>query len=904
MQKSTAVVGMLIAGALGFFLGTLTKGGLGVSPTDSKGAADGAGVVAGAADPGVPFFNVPVGASAVKGPANAKVTIVEFSDFQCPFCSRVLPTVDEIMKAYPTDVRLVFKHNPLPMHPDAPLAALAGVAAQNQGKFWEMHDKMFANQKAIKREDLIKYAGEIGCDVAKFTADLDDPATKARVDADVKLGASIGTRGTPNFYINGENLAGAQPVEKFKAAVEAAKARADKLLAAGVKPEALYAELIKTYRTTPAPAAARPGAPDPNAVYKVEVGDAPRHGAKEPKVTIIEFSDFQCPFCGRVEDTLAQVLKTYGDDVAIAWKNMPLPMHADAPLAAEASMAANAQGKFWEMHDKMFANQKALKREDLIKYAGEIGLDVAAFTTAIDTHSFKARVDADVAVATKFGVTGTPKFFINGRVLGGAVPFDQFKTMIDAEIKKADALLATGITRPQLYAKMIEKGLMSAAAAGPGDKPPARPTVDPKAIHKVVVGTSPVLGPADAPITIVEFSDFQCPFCSKVETDAITKIKEAYAGKVRFVWKNLPLPFHDKAHLAAEAAMEAYAQGKFWEMHDKLFANQKELDRPALEKYATELGLNMVAFKAALDSGKHKAAVDADAAYANTMGAQGTPAFMINGRFVSGARPFEMFKPVIDEEMARADALIAKGTPKAKLYDALTAGGAEKAVWITPPAGAPGAPGAPAIDTTVYNIEIGDAPFHGPKFAPVTIVEFSDFQCPFCSKLGPVVKELEAEYAGKIKVVFKNFPLSFHKNAPLAAEAGAIAAASGKFWEMHDILFANQTALERDNLIKYAGDIGLNVAKFTADLDSHKFKAKVDAETAEGTKYGVSGTPTSYINGRKVVGANKEQMKALIEAALKGPAEAAPKGPAVPAPAVKGAALPTKVPAAPAPAHK
>jgi protein-disulfide isomerase len=130
-------------------------------------------------------------------------------------------------------------------------------------------------------------------------------------------------------------------------------------------------------------------------------------------------------------------------------------------------------------------------------------------------------------------------------------------------------------------------------------------------------------------------------------------LEKQYGGKVKFAWKNLPLPFHDKAQLAAEAALAANEQGKFWEYHDKLFANQQALDRPSLEKYAEELGLNMPKFKAALDSGKFKQQIDSDKAEAQKAGASGTPTFFINGNRLVGAQPIDQFKTAIDGALAK-----------------------------------------------------------------------------------------------------------------------------------------------------------------------------------------------------------------------------------------------------------
>jgi protein-disulfide isomerase len=121
---------------------------------------------------------------------------------------------------------------------------------------------------------------------------------------------------------------------------------------------------------------------------------------------------------------------------------------------------------------------------------------------------------------------------------------------------------------------------------------------------------------------------------------------------------------------AAEASMAANAQGKFWQMHDKMFANQQALDRPSLDKYAQEIGLNMAKYKAAMDQHLYKQQIDDDSKTGSANGANGTPAFFINGQFLSGAQPFDAFKKVIDAELQKADALIKKGTPMDKLYEA------------------------------------------------------------------------------------------------------------------------------------------------------------------------------------------------------------------------------------------
>jgi protein-disulfide isomerase len=204
----------------------------------------------------------------------------------------------------------------------------------------------------------------------------------------------------------------------------------------------------------PALAVAPPGS---DLVYKVALGDAPRKGDPEAKVTIVEWSDFQCPFCGRVVPTLQQIEKTYGADVRFVFKNNPLPMHPDAPYAARAAIAAHRQGKFWQMHDKLFSNQSNLERADLEKYAQEIGLDMNKFKAALDTGKFKSRIQEDAQYASKVGARGTPSFFINGKPFSGAQPFENFKQVIDQELARAEAALKGGTPKDKLYEKLAGK---------------------------------------------------------------------------------------------------------------------------------------------------------------------------------------------------------------------------------------------------------------------------------------------------------------------------------------------------------------------------------------------------------------------------------------------------------------
>src|SRR6202142_1787022 len=374
-----------------------------------------------------------------------------------------------------------------------------------------------------------------------------------------------------------------------------------------------------------------------------------RRGAKATKVTIVEFSDFQCPFCKRAKPTVRGVLDKYGKDVALVWMNQPLPFHEHAMDAASAFQAAARQGpdKAWKLHDKMDENNTALTRPDIEKYAGDVGRNLGKLKRDWDDAKIKAEVGADMKIGIQVGANGTPTFYINGHELVGAQEASAFEKIIDDEIKAADVLIKKGTPLKDVYAKRIE---MAALAAPAPAAAPAGPPAGPEGKFDVKVGDAPVKGPSSARVTLVAFSDFQCPFCSRA-VPTVRQLETDYPGKLRIAFKQFPLPFHDHAHLAAEAALAANAQGKFWQYHDKLFANQQALDRPALEKYAEELGLDMAKFRAALDSGKYKDKVDAEAKEGAAVGATGTPTFFINGTRLVGAQPVDAFKTAIDAEL-------------------------------------------------------------------------------------------------------------------------------------------------------------------------------------------------------------------------------------------------------------
>jgi protein-disulfide isomerase len=452
------------------------------------------------------------------------------------------------------------------------------------------------------------------------------------------LARAVGANGTPAFRINGVVLSGAQPVDKFVELIDEQLAAAKKLVSAGTPARELYSTLTNTNFVEPTPPPEEPREPE---VWAVPVAPSdPQRGDKDALVTVVIFSEFQCPFCKRVEPTLDELRQTYGKDLRLVWKDNPLPFHPRAmPAALLARQVYETRGNdaFWKMHDALFESQPELDDEDLKAIVEAQGLSWKALSLAFTSDRLKARISESMELAADFKARGTPHFFINGRRLSGAQPTASFKSLIDEELVKARALVERGTPRAQVYTELIKGGALP--------PPPERKQVPLRA-------GSASRGNVNAPVVIQVFSDFQCPYCKRVEP-TLSELSENFKGQVRVVWRHLPLPMHAHAQLAAEAAEEALAQKGpegFWAYHDRLFAAQDEeggLKRENLSRLAREQGLNGERFEAALDGHVHAAKVKADAEAAAAAGVDGTPAFVINDYFVSGAQPAAALRRVI-----------------------------------------------------------------------------------------------------------------------------------------------------------------------------------------------------------------------------------------------------------------
>jgi protein-disulfide isomerase len=223
-----------------------------------------------------------------------------------------------------------------------------------------------------------------------------------------------------------------------------------------------------------------------------------------------------------------------------------------------------------------------------------------------------------------------------GQGMPGLPPFEQVAGQIRDFLGQERARDATQAFFDRLHEGAQVEILMEA---------PEPPRLD-------VEAKGPSKGPANAPVTIVEFSDFECPYCSRAN-ETLARVEEAYAGKVRIVFRDYPLSFHSNAQKAAEAGQCAHDQGKFWEMHDKMFANQRALEVENLKLYAQDLGLDSKAFDACLDGGSKAEVVKENFEAGLDLGVRGTPAFFVNGKMIAGALPFEEFQKIIDQELGQ-----------------------------------------------------------------------------------------------------------------------------------------------------------------------------------------------------------------------------------------------------------
>lgn len=597
-----------------------------------------------------------------RGATRPLVTIVQFTDLECPFCKRVEPTLTALRSAYPDTLRIVTRHNPLPFHQNAPLAAQALEEARDQGgdeAFFNMLDAVFRAAPGWGRAELLAIATEVGLDADAMAVAFDDGRHLPRIETDKALAARVGANGTPNFFINGRQLTGAQPIEAFQRIIDEELALARRALEAGVPRERLYdAALANALEEAPprpeAPPSRTPLPVDPMLVYDVPAEGFPTRGRADALVTVVMFTDFECPFCARAHPTMSALLAEYGNAIRLVVRNNPLPFHSHAALAAEAALEAYAQrgnDGYFAFVDLLFANQRTLARAYLEDFAMRVGLDRRRFVNALETHVHAPAITLDQTLARELGAGGTPSFFINGRLVKGAQPIDAFRTVIDRELAEARARVAAGTPRRRLYASIIADGLDSAPAARYAEGEAASAFFHPRFASR-----APRRGAPDAPILIELFTDLQCPFCARIRP-TLDRVLREYAGRVRLEVRNHPLPFHPEAMLAAEVGREIFEQlgdDAFFTYYEAVFDAQADLSRERIFAIARGVrGVDVPRLERAIAAGSHRALIEAEIAALRAVQMEiGTPSVLIDGQLVRGAVPFAEFARVIDAQLA------------------------------------------------------------------------------------------------------------------------------------------------------------------------------------------------------------------------------------------------------------
>lgn len=384
--------------------------------------------------PDTTVWRVPVGTSPVRGKSSALVTIVAFSDFQCPFCRKASGTLAELTRKYGDKLRIVYKHNPLPFHEHAePAAELSMEVYKRKGNdaFWKVHDALFAlDAQHMGEQDLEEVGKNAGLDARTVASVIEKKKHAAEIQIDQDLAEDLDATGTPTFFVNGRKLTGAQPVEKFSALIDEQLGIAEAKVSAGTPAASVYDALMKT---------AKAGASLETKTPPAVTSSNPTRGAAKGTVTLQLFSDFQCPFCRRVEPTLADLEKAFPGVIKVVWHNRPLPMHANAEAAAEAALEARKQkgdAGFWKMHDLMFADQDGLDRQGLEAKAEKAGLDLARFRAALDQGTHRAEVEADGKIADGLDIKGTPGILVDDYFVSGAQPLAQFKRAVRMALEK------------------------------------------------------------------------------------------------------------------------------------------------------------------------------------------------------------------------------------------------------------------------------------------------------------------------------------------------------------------------------------------------------------------------------------------------------------------------------------
>jgi protein-disulfide isomerase len=362
----------------------------------------------------------------------------------------------------------------------------------------------------------------------------------------------------------------------------------------------------------------------------------------------------------------------------------------------------------------------------------------------------------------------------------------------------------------------------------------------------VELGDAPRRGADDALVTLVMFSDFECPFCRK-GLGIVKQLETEYPGQLRFVYKAFPIDRHPNAVSAALVAHSAFAQDedKFWRFHDLLYSG-KPLGPPVIAGYAEQVGLDMPRVMREVDDLTYGPVLRGDLRQAKRLDVRSTPTFFVNGRPLPGAQDLEVFREMIDQEIALAQKWRSEGVTD--VYEHATHLAYSRIEYE----------GNNDLDPdSVFPVPIDESPVRGNATAPLTVVVFSDFGCPYCARGHATIERLRERYGDRMRVVYKHLPMQ--GPAAISAALGAWAAGKqGKFWEFHDQMAERGPRFTTDDLELTAMRLELDLEQWWADLKGPEAEAAITADVKLGSALGVDGTPTYFVNGRPLGGARPE----------------------------------------------
>ncbi len=389
-----------------------------------------------------------LGSEPIWGLRSAPLTWVLFGDLDCPHTRRAWRALEAVKLSFGDDLRIVFRHRPLREHPNAFDAAsvLAGLERRRGPlAFFDVLHRISRDDATLTPEHL--RALLVAAGYAEYKPSELATQGEPAVLIDLQLAGQFAVKSTPFSFLNGQPVEGERSPAELELLLKEERRSVSWSLASGMAARALYSARTSTNLI---------GVGEQGETRAcVPVGASPTRGASDALVTVVEFSDFECPFCKRAEPALRTLLERYPKDLRLVWKDFPLPQHKSARLLANFAADAGARGSsaaFWAVHDALFAQAETPDDTALGQLAGKAGMDGALLLTSARAGLHEAAIHADMALGQRVSVKGTPTFFVNGRRVQGALPPDQFEALIRTELSLARRVAASGVARKDLYA--------------------------------------------------------------------------------------------------------------------------------------------------------------------------------------------------------------------------------------------------------------------------------------------------------------------------------------------------------------------------------------------------------------------------------------------------------------------